>query len=420
MDEAVRTNVREATAENWQAGATRGVKGRRGSTPMDWSNLDEALTEAAVPYVEGQAAPTGKQFVFPGAVLLVGRAGEVVYHKAFGSRSLEPEPSPMNKDTVFDVASLTKAIVTTTLVMQAVDHGQLTLDRRLSHIFQSFSTHGKERITVRHLLSHSSGLPAYVPFYRHIVKAHSGERTGIIASRGAVESIYNEIFRGKLENLPGKVAKYSDVGFILLGAVLEVISGGATIDRLAQRHVFGPLGMSSSGYVELGTLKARGLQPATDIIAPTANCSWRGRVMCGEVHDDNAWVMGGVAGHAGLFSTAMDIHKFATEMINCWAGRGSLISQKTMKAFWARDEAVPNSTWALGWDIPSPQGSSAGRHFSRNSFGHLGYTGCSMWIDADREIDVIFLTNRVHPSPENNAIREFRPIVHDLVMEKLA
>jgi CubicO group peptidase (beta-lactamase class C family) len=166
-------------------------------------------------------------------------------------------------------------------------------------------------------------------------------------------------------------------------------------------------------------MKRRGLAPVTDMIAPTAECPWRERILCGEVHDDNAWAMGGVAGHAGLFSTARDVHAFATEMIDCYHGRGGLVSQDTVRKFWTLDNSIEGSSWALGWDTPSPEHSSSGRYFSRNSVGHLGFTGCSLWIDPDRELDVVLLSNRVHPNPENNLIREFRPLIHDLVMETL-
>jgi CubicO group peptidase (beta-lactamase class C family) len=400
---------------------------------MDWSKVDEAMSGACVPFSEGAAGapshsvPRGASAggrgaaagpVFPGAVLLVGRGGEIVYHKAFGCRALTPEMAPMDEQIVFDVASLTKPVVTTTLLMQLVDRGLLEVDRRISRVIQTVSTHGKDKITIRNLLNHSSGYAAYVPFYKQIAQAHFGSRTGIMASRGAVDAIYNEIFRMKLENPPGKVARYSDVGFILLGAVLETICGGMSVEKLAIREIFRPLGLSSSGFINLSALRSRGLTPDHSRIAATADCPWRKRVIWGEVHDDNAWVMGGVAAHAGLFSTATDLHQYAVEMIDCWSGRGSLVSQETVRQFWTRDDTVPGSTWALGWDTPSKK-SSAGKYFPARSVGHLGYTGCSMWIDPQRELDVILLTNRVHPSTENNQIREFRPLIHDLVMETL-
>ena len=405
-----RTILKEATARN-----------------MDWTKVDQAMNGACVPYIEAAAGDpqhAGHRAqadapVFPGAVLLVGRGGDIVYHRAFGSRSLVPEAAPMDQDIVFDVASLTKPVITTTLLMQLVDRGLLEVDRRISRVIQTLSTHGKEKITIRHLLNHSSGYAAYIPFYKQIAQAHFSNRTGIMASRGAVDSIYNEIFRMKLESLPGQVARYSDVGFILLGAVLETICGGMSVEKLATRDIFKPLGLSASGFINLTTMRSRGLSPDHSRIAATAECPWRKRIIWGEVHDDNAWCMGGVAAHAGLFSTASDLHTFATEMIDCWFGRGSLVSSDVVRQFWTRDETVPGSTWALGWDTPSSKNSSAGKYFPPRAVGHLGYTGCSMWIDPERELDIVLLTNRVHPSTENNQIREFRPLIHDLIMEAL-
>lgn len=384
---------------------------------MNWKRVDEAL-EGAV-YAGRAAEAAGRKHVFPGAVLLVARGGEVLYFKSFGYRSIVPEENGLDPDTVFDVASLTKPIITTTLIMQLIDRGQLTLDRRVSRILQTFSVHGKERITVRHLLNHSSGYPGYAPYYKQIARASEGERAGIMTSRGAVEMVYNEIVRARTENPPGKVAKYSDIGFILLGHLIEVLHGGQPLDKIALKNIIAPLQLPSTGYVDLSKMKRRGLEPVTDMIAPTAECPWRERILCGEVHDDNAWAMGGVAGHAGLFSTARDVHAFATEMIECYHGRGGLVSQDTVRKFWTLDNSIEGSSWALGWDTPSPENSSSGRYFSRNSVGHLGFTGCSLWIDPDRELDVVLLSNRVHPTPENNLIREFRPLVHDLVMETL-
>lgn len=404
---------------------------------MDWGKVDEAMSAAAFPQPnDASSNATNKNsfngrnsdvfnkykngdYVFPGAVLLVGHRGEIVYHNAFGCRSIIPEVTPMSKDMVFDIASLTKVMVTTLLVMHTVERGGLTVDKKLSHIFQTFGTLGKERLTVRHLLTHCSGYPATHPYYRVIAKADEGDRAGVMTSKGAAEMVYNEIFRGKLENLPGKVTKYSDIGFILLGRAIETICGGASLDKLAIKHLISPLKLNSTGFVELAKIRRRGLEPISETIVPTLNCPWRNKILCGEVHDDNAWAMGGIAGHAGLFSCASDIHSFASEMINCWRGCGSLLSQEIVKTFWTRDNTVPESTWALGWDTPSKNNSSSGSFFSEHAVGHLGYTGCSLWIDPLREVDVILLSNRIHPSDTNNSIKQFRPIIHDLVMTAL-
>lgn len=383
---------------------------------MNWSKVQEALRGAC-----SALESTGSQsdLVTPGAVLLVGQQGEIVFHEAFGCRSLKPAASPMESDTVFDIASLTKALITTTLAMRAVDAGLLTLDRKVSSLLPGFGVLGKERISVQHLLQHSSGYPAWAPLYKSIERAERSGRTGIMMSRGAWHMMLQELYEMKLENLPGKVATYSDLGFLLLGAVIESVFGGIPLDRLAIKHIVAPLSLRSLGYIDISKLKARGLEADSDRIAPTAECPWRRKILCGVVHDDNAYVLGGVAPHAGIFSDAVDVHRIAAELIACYHGHGSLVRQETVQAFWTRDETILDSTWAVGWDTPSVKDSSAGKYFSEESVGHLGFTGCSVWIDPTREIDVVLLTNRVHPSVENTRIRQFRPLIHDLVMETL-
>ena len=386
---------------------------------MDWGKVTSALESAAVSPNGSNARP-----VFPGASLLVSQGGEVRFKRTVGCRSLVPEVTPAVDGLIYDIASLTKVLVTTTLVMKLVEQGQLDLDRRLSRIFQTFGTHGKEAMTVKHLLTHTSGYPATAPFYKSIARSGSGTRTdgdergNALTSRGAKEIILNEIFRAKLDNLPGRVTRYSDIGFILLGAALEVITA-MTLDKLATRDVFRPLQLHSTGYIDLTTVRRKGLEPVVDMIAPTARCPWRGRVLCGEVHDDNAWAMGGTAPHAGVFADVEDVHRFAAELLRCYKGEGTLIHRDVVREFWRRGEVDPQSSWALGWDTPSPKASSAGKYFSASSVGHLAFTGCSLWIDPEREVIVVLLSNRIHPSVENESIRQFRPLIHDLIMETL-
>lgn len=387
---------------------------------MSWDTVLKILNEACVPYVKApSSSETGGPSTTPGAVLLVAKEGEVVFHEAFSCRSVLPLRTAANKETVYDIASLTKAIVTTTLAMKLVQSGQLALDRKLSQIFQTFGTLGKESITIRHLLTHSSGYPAYVPFYKHIEQAERTNKAGIMGSRAALEMVQNEIFRLPIQNLPGKVAVYSDVGFILLGAVIELYSGSKHLEKIAEELIFAPLKLQSTGFVDISKLKRGGLAPVTDVIAPTNQCPWRKRIICGEVQDENAWAMGGIAGHAGLFSTAMDVHRFALEMLRCFHGQSDFVSQDIVREFWQRDLKTPNSTWALGWDTPSPENSTAGKYFSPQAVGHLGFTGCSLWIEPESAIEVILLTNRVHPTAENEKIKELRPRVHNAVMEAL-
>lgn len=395
---------------------------KRKITSVNWSKVDAALASAAVPYqASSSEEPSKRDLVFPGAVLRVMQGGELLYHSAVGCRSRVPEQTPMHKNVVFDLGALTRPLVASTLAMQLIQSGRLELDKRLSHIFQTFGVHGKERMCVRHLLNHTSGYATTAPYFRQIANADRSVRAGMMTSRGAVEAIYNEIFRAKLENLPGKVSRESDIGFILLGYVLEMVSG-TTLEKLVPKLLLKSFGLPSTGFIELSTLRGRRLEAVNDIIAPTAECPWRGRLIAGEVYDDNAWAMGGVSAHAGLFSTAEDIQQIASTLIECYHGRGELLSPELVKEFWTRKESYPAGPFALAWQTAAATDKkvrSSGQYFSPSSVGQDSSTGCSLWIDPERELSVVLLSNAIHPHRESKAIKEFRPVLHDLVMESL-
>jgi len=275
---------------------------------------------------------------------------------------------------------------------------------------------GKNLTTIRHLLNHSSGLPAWKPYYEDVVKNEKAGRINFVASRAAKAYVLEQIHRDKPLSPPGTVSLYSDLGFMLIAEVVEAITG-ATLDRFCLERIFKPLGLRSTGFVDLTELRTRRIQPVTAMIAPTENCPWRKKVLCGEVHDDNAYAVGGVAGHAGLFSSARDIYNLLVHLGRCYQGNRGLLSQSLLQEFLTRDESVMNSTFALGWDTPSPAQSASGSCFSARSVGHLGFTGTSVWWDLEKNCQVTLLTNRVHPSRKNEKIREFRPYIHDLIMK---
>lgn len=374
---------------------------------MAFELVEEAMQEALA---EG---------VFPGAVLLVRQGDAFFYLRAFGSRSLVPQVAPMREDTIFDVASLTKPLATSVAMMLLVKEGKIRLDDRVARFVPNFSVHGKAQVTLRQLLAHCSGLPAWKPYYKEVLaEERRGGRVNFLGTSAAKAFVYQFIKRERAEAEPGTRTLYSDIGFILLGAVIEQLSG-MSLDRFCQERIFRPLGMRSTGFVDLGLLRARRLEPITEMIAPTEECPWRQKLLWGEVHDDNAYAMGGVAGHAGLFSSARDIDTLLCCLEDCYYRVGGMIPQRLIREFWTKDPTVPGSTWCLGWDTPSPQGSSAGRHFSAESVGHLGFTGCSVWIDLAERCHVVLLSNRVHPRRDNDKIREFRPRLHDLIREAL-
>jgi len=372
---------------------------------MDFSHIDEELVAAV------------ERKVFPGAVVLISHAGSVVYRRAVGSRSVDPQVSPLSEATSFDLASLTKPLATTIAIMLMVKDKILRLDDRVTRFFPNFGVQGKTHITFRHLLSHSSGLSAWRPYYRDIIGRETREgKVGFLGTRSARDFVYTQLQREKLDAPPGQQAVYSDLGFMLLGATIEEISG-LGLDQYCQEKIFQPLGLNSLTFINLENVRRRRFQPVVENYAATERCPWRKRVLCAEVHDDNAYAMGGVAGHAGLFAPVDAIDRLVGVLVACYHGAHSFVPQPVIREFWTRADIVPGSTWCLGWDSPSPQNSSAGEYFSSHSIGHLGFTGTSLWIDLARQVHVILLSNRVHPRRDNDKIQMFRPALHNAAMQ---
>jgi serine-type D-Ala-D-Ala carboxypeptidase len=358
------------------------------------------------------------QGVFPGAVLLVAKDQGIVFEQAFGQRSLVPDKSPLRVDTIFDIASLTKPLATTTAIMLLVREKKIRLDDQITRVIPMYGVLGKSPTTVRHLLAHCGGLPAWKPYFEEIIKSEKAGRINFTASRAAKSYVYEQIHRDKAVSPPGTQSLYSDLGFIILAEAVEILTGNS-LDRFCQDRIFKPMGMRATGFVDLSQLRTRRLQPVTEMIAPTENCPWRKKVLCGEVQDDNAYAMGGVAGHAGLFSSARDIHAFVSRLDQCRTGKDNFLPQPLVEEFLTKDQTVNPSTFALGWDTPTPGQSSSGTLFSPRSVGHLGFTGCSIWWDLEKNCHVVLMSNRVHPTRKNDKIKEFRPLIHDLIMKAL-
>lgn len=342
---------------------------------------------------------------FPGCAFGVLAGGEVVLQAARGRFTYEQDSRAISPATIYDLASVSKVVATTAIAMLLWQQGRLDLDVPLGNLLPDFLT-GRtaddpaRRVTVRHLLAHSSGLPGYVEFFRTL--------TTPTALRQAC-------LRLSIEAEPGTRAEYSDPGFILLGNALEVMLG-ESIATWAHREIFEPLGMASTFFCPAPQLR--------NLIPPTEeDTTFRHRRIQGEVQDENAWVLGGVAGHAGLFSDVPDLLRFAAEVLSSAngklpaRGRANLFESRTVEYFGLRQEPAGSSR-ALGWDTPSPK-SSSGWRFSPHSIGHLGYSGCSLWIDLDGAVAVILLTNRTWPSRQSQLIREVRPSFHDAVRKAL-
>ncbi len=373
---------------------------------MGWNEVEQAFAEA----VERQA--------IPGATIVVRKAGEVAFEGAFGQRTLQPERSPMRLETVFDLSSLTKPLATTVAVMMLVRDAKLKLDDRVTRFFHNFGVLGKTYVTFRQLLAHCSGLAAWRPYYQQIVEVEKSGKVNFMASRGAKEFVYDEIHRERPEYPPGSKTLYSDLNFMLLGEAVEQVTG-VSLNRFCRDKIFRPLGLRATDFIDISQNRTRRLEPVREMFAPSSFCPSRKRWLIGEVDDENAYAMGGVAGHAGLFAPVKEVDRLADELLRCYGGKSDLIPQRIVREFWSRDKAVTGSTWALGWDTPSAEYSSSGRHFSPAAIGHLGFTGTSIWIEPEREIVISMLTNRVHPRRDNQAIRDLRPRIHDLVMQAL-
>jgi len=314
----------------------------------------------------------------------------------------------MAKDTIFDLASLTKVMATTPAIMKLVDEEKLSLDQSLAEVLPRAELGDKRDLTLRLLLSHSAGLVDWKPFYEKLRDHPLKERKKILR-----KWIIEEPFAYE----PGKGNIYSDLGFMLLEWVIEEKTG-ETLPEFVEKHFYRPLVLKRTF---VGGGEGRLPQGVTkEEFAATEDCPWRKKVLRGEVHDDNAWTLGGYSGHAGLFSTAEEVYVIANMLREHYLGkRNDFFKPKTVREFFRRQEIAKGSDWALGWDTRALEGSSAGKYFSRDSVGHTGFTGTSLWMDLEKDVIAILLSNRVHPKRDNDKIKQFRPVFHDAVMEAL-
>jgi CubicO group peptidase (beta-lactamase class C family) len=332
---------------------------------------------------------------FPGAVIAVGNHNRVLLLQAIGHYGLD-DPRPVTTQTIYDLASLTKVIGLTTAAMMLVDAGKLDLDAPVQRYVPAFQGAGKERVLIRHLLTHSSGLPAWRPLYREA------------ASREEALALVDTT---PLLRQPGDTFVYSDLGAITLTQAVEAIAG-ERLDRFLERRLFGRLEMRSTRYLPPENWRSR--------IAPTeTDTAFRHRLLCGEVHDENAGRLSGVSGHAGLFSTGPDLAAFAQWLLTVRRGAALPALPAALVVSWTTPQNLPpGSSRALGWDTPSPS-SSAGSKLSASAFGHTGFTGTSIWIDPEKDLFIILLTNRVNPTRANTKILQVRRRVADLVADAL-
>ncbi len=332
---------------------------------------------------------------FPGAQLLIWKDGKTIYEKPFGHFTYDKNSPKVTNSTLFDLASVTKVIATTTAAMICYDRKLFSLDDPVVKYIPKFGVNGKDKITIKNLLLHNSGLPAFKKFYEFCSSA---------------DDVLKDIYSSKLEYPTGEKMVYSDLGIITLAKIIEKVTG-KRFDKFCKDEIFAPLKMKSTLFNPPDSLKK--------FCAPTeVDNYWRNRLLQGEVHDEASAMLNGIAGHAGLFSTASDIAKLMSVLINNGMNDGKLfITPETVKLFTKRFSE--QSSRALGWDTKSETGSSAGDFFSPNSFGHTGYTGTSVWVDPERKLFVVLLTNRVYPTRENLKISKVRPELHNAVIKSI-
>jgi serine-type D-Ala-D-Ala carboxypeptidase len=364
--------------------------------PLMSRRLSDQEAQFRAPFTLLEEAIRAK--AFPACSTAITWRGELIALKALGRFTYEPGSRAPTPDTIFDLASLTKIIATTSMAMILYERGLLDLEASVAAIIPEFAESTVEdaeirrTITPRMLLAHSPGLPAYERLFLRC---------------NTRDELLQAAFRTQLASPPGTHAAYSDIGFIILGVLLER-AADESLDSFCQREIFGPLSMTRTTFNPASALK--------ESIPPTADDrTFRHRVIQGEVQDENASTLGGVAGHAGLFSTAEDLATFAQVLL---AGKTPLFRPSTIEHFTRRELLPAGTSRALGWDTPS-RPSQSGKYFSPRSVGHLGYTGTSLWIDLDRELSITLLSNRTWPDCKNESIKKIRPAFHDAVMEAL-
>ena len=359
----------------------------------------------------GAAALLGEgihERAYQAAVLLAARGEEPVLHLSAGAARLS---------SIFDIASLTKPLVATLFFLLA-QQGRISPEDRLEG-YLPIRSPGSEvySVSFSQLLSHTSGLPAYRPLYRDLAEAERKEGRRIRGTAEGHDRAIGTVLSLPLSHRPGESWIYSDLGYMLLGRAIEQCAF-SSLDRLLRKELTAPLGMRDTGFTPLAAMS----ECETGRIVSTGHSEERGREKIGEADDENAAAMGGVAGHAGVFSTAHDLFLFSREILRARRGEGRVLSRAAARRMTERVPVPPGCPRTPGWDTPTPEaegGSQAGSRFSRDTVGHLGFSGCSLWIDLEREIPVILLTNRVYYGQDNDRLKALRPRIHDAVLSAM-
>ncbi len=391
-------------------------------------NIQQAKGSERFEGVSSVLSSACQEGVFPAASLQISRYGETLYQGAAGrltqlKKAAEGEPGesleapsdgvPVSHETVFDIDGLTVPVVTVPIILNLVAQNALDLDARVSRYVHGFGVYEKSPVTVRQILNHTSGLSAYTPFYSELDKTGRGGKLISVATRSASQQVYTSINRSHLKAKPGSAQAFSEVGMILLGNIIETLTG-TTIDKVCWREVTGPLALRNTGYIDLSLIQRGKYVPDPELIAPSEDCSWRGRVLCGEVRDENTWMMGGVSGQAGLFSNVEDLSKWSKSFFNAYHGRSGQLARELLHESLKPAEKFEDGLRGC-WSTPKQTFSFDAVKASSESGETLpplalaGRTGCALLLDPERELSVVFLSNRSYPSRSNKKIQAFYP-----------
>jgi len=384
--------------------------------------MKRSLIERKLGKVETALDKAIEKQEIPGAVVLarMPREGEgLEYSWVRGLAAARPERLPMRRDTIFDLASLTKPMATATAIMMLLEEGSISLDDPVAEVLPNFAERGKEEVTIRHLLTHSAGLKPVREFHEQLIQKERKTGDRLIGTREGRAWIIDRVLRSAPVHEPGAAAVYGDLNFIALAALVEEVAK-QPFDEFCESRIFTRLGLVDTRFFPI---PVDGSQAAPAAIrrrvAATENCAWRERIVWGEVHDPNCFAMGGVAGHAGLFSTADDVMRFAQLFLDAYHGRNDSLPQERVREFCEKQFIPESSDWAIGWDTPTKGVSTSGELFSEKSVGHTGFTGTSLWIDLERELIIVMLTNRIHQVVKRSKFA-LRPKIHDAIVDAFA
>ncbi|MFN4894839.1 MAG: serine hydrolase domain-containing protein [Pseudomonadota bacterium] len=384
---------------------TQGVARGSGAAAVVANLLEEGVVEGSL----------------PGAVVLASVAGKmtvscVIGNKLPSSEVADKANEQLSMGTVFDLGQLTQSICTATLMMRLASAGKISPTDRASRFLQALGVGQKSSMTLAHLLSHSAGFPSGASVYEELVRANAGPRPGILSSSGAKQYAYTHFHNLPLKYEPGARELESDANFIVLGEICEIITG-LPLEKAYSRYVAAPLKVSSLNFIDLTILRRRGLEPAVELFAPSGRCPRRGRLIAGEVWDENAWVMGGVAGHSGLFGTAADVHTWAREVLKGYHGISEIFTPEAVQAFVASESVAAKSDRKLGFESPSVQSGFVAKEVAPAAFVTASSTGSSVYIDPSRDAVVVMLSNGGFSGHHSRRFLPLRSDIHAAVLD---